>query len=70
MKNTTAKHRRTKKFTRRFIDTKSIIVTFVNRSWENLLQAIDNLKSKYKRVVLKTQVALGGGLWAGSIELS
>ena len=70
MKNTTAKHRRTKKFTRRLIDTKSIIVTFVNRSWENLLRAIDNLKSKYKKVVLKTQVALGGGLWVGSIELS
>ncbi len=65
-------HKTHKKFSRRYIDTKTPkIIRFFGRTWENLCRVIEKLKSRYHKIVrLMNQKAMGAGLYSGSIQVS
>jgi len=63
MTNTTAKHRRTKKYSHKFKDITTKMVGFINRTIDDLYRAWENLKTRYKQVILEKR--LKNGLYEG-----
>ena len=53
------KHRKTKKWSQKYQDTKQKSIRFLNRTYEQLIIAMMKLKERYKKVVLERKLING-----------
>lgn len=60
---------RKKTWTVRFKEITSKVISFRNKTLEYVIQALETLKRRYKKVRLLNQKPSGGGLYYGNIEL-
>ena len=60
---------RKKTWTVKFKEIISKVISFRNKTLEYVIQALETLKRRYKKVRLLNQVPTGAGLYMGNIEL-
>ena len=60
---------RKKTWTVRFKEITSKVISFRNKTMEYVIQALETLRHRYKKVRLLRQVPIGAGLYMGKIEL-